>query len=606
MFRKRARRLSKDDAKPPALDGQLKAWCLKHRTRVEGKVRKFLVPQWSAIYEDTSDWKMIVAGRQVFKSTYFCDALAHSATTNPGSTSAYVTFEDPSLATFADKLRKGTFSDNPRLLQHVIGSTIGSANRIAFKNRSLIYLQTGVGKFRHVEGKSPNLLILDEAQYLPLEHFAKLRESMATTQGRLMIGGVGGEQGSQYHMQWQTTDQRKWIFKKEDWRSGLEFGNEGLKVDEYLLDQLAGEWVPRMPENSRRGYWLPQTHFAHIPLTINDAKEKYRVNPEYSIEHKLGNYARTDYMRDVMGQFYEGIKRPLTPAMVLACMRPYSYLSLMTGPEVVELKATHGRNVVVSLGVDFGSGRTGASKTVAAILVKWVARPDQKFNTPRYLLAEISDDAPIDDDEKALWLANMIRGYGVDSAVGDLGYGEHIIRKVQKGGFTSSGEPWKGVGERYLKGCRTTQNPVGVILDKKSVIDEEGRRPPFILIDKTHTIQNFVDFIKRHLVHPYYADTEWAPGEFHTNNSILRWARSQLIIPYAMPRKVDWLSGEFTGIERKDLDDNDTRKPDRRQSTRLEFNHPPDAVMAIAYALVASEKFDPDAYRIIPVNRRFY
>ncbi len=606
MFRKKTKKFSEDDAKLPVLDSYLPGWCTKYRTRVEGTLRKFLLPMWLGICEDPSDFKMIIAGRQVFKSTYFCDLLAHIATTNAGSISTYVTFEDNSLATFSDKFRKGTISNNPILKQFVIGSTLGSKNRIAFKNGSLVYLETGVGAFKHVEGKSPDLLILDEAQYLPLENYAKLREAMATTQGSLIIGGVGGEQGSPYHMLWQTTDRREWRFKNEGWRNRLEFDKNGMVEGEYLIDVLAGEWVARVPENSRHGYWLPQSLFAHIPLTKLDAGEKYRKNSDFSLEVKQANFPRITYLQHVMGQFYEGVKRPLTPAMVLACMKPYSDLDLMTGADVLALKATHGRDIVVSLGVDFGSGRTGASKTVAAILVKWLARPDQKFNTPRFLLANIFEDAPTDDDEKAFWLASLIRDYGVDFAVGDLGYGEHIIRKVQKGGFTVTGEPWKGVGERYLKGCWTRQNPIGVRLDKESVIDREGRRPSHITIDKTNSIQTFIDLVKRQMVHPYYTDTEWAQGEVRINNSNLKYARSQLIIPYSVERKVDWLLQEFTSIERNDLEDDDMRKPDRRQSTRLEFNHPPDAVMAVVYAVIASDKFDPDAYKIIPVNRKFY
>ena len=66
--------------------------------------------------------------------------------------------------------------------------------------------------------------------------------------------------------------------------------------------------------------------------------------------------------------------------------------------------------------------------------------------------------------------------------------------------------------------------------------------------------------------------------------------RTKLMIP-SNPEKeyeTDWLIPELTSITRKTI-----KTIDSRQNTKLEFNHPPDAAMAIIYALTGFE-YEPD------------
>lgn len=588
---------------------QLADWSTKVRRKVEGKNRAFLLPMWKKIYEDYIGFQMIVGGRQIFKSTAFGDMLGHLGTSKRGSTGIYVTHDDLSLMAFSyDKFRQSVLEDNPIIGQFVRGKTYGQVHRIAYKLGSKTYLVTDEGGFKHVEGKSPDLLILDEGQKLEFEHWVKMRESMATTQGRVIIGGIGGEEGSQYHSFWKSTNQCKWVPKYETWREKLEHDNQGLVWGEYMLDYLDGEWVPQAPENyQRHGYWLPQTIFPHIPLTIFDAQEKYHTDIEYSIEWKQNNYPQTDYLNHVMGQFYEGTKRPLTEEIVRACMRPYSYLDLLTGYEVRELKATFGHDITVYMGVDYGSGNTGASKTVCSIWIKWKARPEIGLALDRWQLAAIRDTWPNDDDFKAYEIWKMAVEYDIDFGVGDMGYGEHINKKLRYGSINPENPQARYEGlKRKFKGCWTRRDPVQVISDEKKEQDESGTKEPHITIDKSSSILLFIDFIKRQTRHPRpeVAMSLWNDGEVHTNNSEFRWNRSQVIIPYSNPRKVDWLVKEFTRIERKDIEEEDISKPDKRQIARIEFNHPPDAVMSTIYNFVADANFDSDPFKILGVRQR--
>ena len=607
MLRRFAELPSEQKRYPDWSGESLYTWALKYRKMVEGRIRPFILPLWREIYLDNNPWQMIVGGRQIFKSTYFGDDLAYVATTKKGSTGVYVTYNDESLGAFStDKFRHGVIDVNPEIKEFVIGSTLGQVGRVGYKNMAKTYLVTDEGKFHHVEGKSPDEMIIDEGQYIDFQHWVKMREAMATTQGNIKIGGIGGEEGSVYYQLWRSTNQCHWRPKYENWRDKLVFDNHGLVYGEYMLDYLDGEWYPTHPENKRVGRWMPQTIFPHIPYSELDALEKYKHGTtEFSIEYKEREYPETDFLNHVMGQFYVGTKRPITEDMVKACMAPYKDLRYLTPIEVAQLKTEMGENMSVFMGVDFGSGNTGRSQTVAAIILKFHARPEKGFIIPRYYVAYISKDFPMDDDDKAEALARLANAYQIDMGVGDLGYGEHIVKKIIQGGRSlSTGIPYNGVTARHFKGCWTRQDPVQVLKYSKEERDETGRKASHYTIDKTHSIQNFIDLIKRYANHPYRRSEYWEPGEVHLNNQEFRWARSQLIIPYSTQRQADWLVKEFTSIARQDIKEDEIAEEDRRQRARKEFNHPPDTVMSIIYAMVADEKYDSNPYQIMGVKKR--
>src|SRR5579863_3758410 len=68
----------------PQVPTDILQWIDKARPTVEGRERSFLLfPFWEEIYKDDSPSKMIMGGRQVFKSTYITDILAFEATSRP-------------------------------------------------------------------------------------------------------------------------------------------------------------------------------------------------------------------------------------------------------------------------------------------------------------------------------------------------------------------------------------------------------------------------------------------------------------------------------------------------------------------------------------------
>lgn len=556
----------------PQLPKNCLEWIQKARPIVDSRPRDFIAaPFWEDIYNDNHSIKMIVGGRQIYKSTYITDVLACEATSAAGVQVCYVTFDEISRTAFSrQKLQIGTFNQNPVLSQFP-RHKLGNVGEISLKNGSTIYCTTDNYEYRHVEGKSLNHCMLDEAQYQDVQFVPKVVQTMMATKGKLSILGIGGESGSTYEELWNKTDQREWEYEDPYWREKLQFGQradgtQGLIIDPYLNQVLRGRWVPQKPENwMYHGYHIPQTIFPTIPLTISDAVTKYGIHPIYSIEHQQKNNPDSVFKTHTMGQFYKAARRPITTEMVLACMTPYKYLGLMSPEEIAEWKDVMQDRIKISMGVDFGSG--SPSNTVISIIIHWK-------ESDRLHLAYIDKRPQENQLDQAEYINKIFKEARCDVGVGDLGYGANQIKLIQDGGANRlTGQLYSGVGSSVFRGCRTYSDETKPMQIHTDAVDEHGQESGRITIDKTTSIQEFVDTIETYKAHP--------KRQYDTN-----WKRPRLMIPYLTEREYDteWLIKDFTALTRKDLDKIDITDP--RQRARKEFNHPKDSVMSVIYALV--------------------
>ena len=144
------------------------------------------------------------------------------------------------------------------------------------------------------------MCILDEAQYQDIEFFGKIHQTMMATKGKTKIFGIGGEGGSPYEKLWKETDQREWFYDDPDWREKLRFDKGGLIVDEYLKGILCGKWIAQNSSEHFHGYHIPQTIFSTIPLTEQDAIEKYKISPRFSIEYQKRTLSQSLFRSHVM------------------------------------------------------------------------------------------------------------------------------------------------------------------------------------------------------------------------------------------------------------------------------------------------------------------
>ena len=570
----------------PKLSTNTLRWIEQARPMVGGFYRDFrLEPFWIDVYEDNHSDILISNGRQTFKSTFGCDIIACAVTSQENVEATYVGDRaDRVNAWSKQRMRKDTFLRNPVLAQFL---PHGHANvsEINLVNNSVAYARSDENEYNNVQGMTNVTMVFDECQFqdqLPFRSNAL--NSMTLTKGRAYWLGIGGEAGSEWHKMWTLSDQRQWIYDDKFWRDKLTFDSKG-NIDndvDRLKSILAGRWVAQAPENHRyRGYNMPQTIFARIPLTIDDAILKYRTRPDNSIEYHQKYDPQSLYTAQIMGGFYKAVRRPITPEMVRACYIPY--LKLLSGWEVRELKIIYGNQIRIYMGVDFGSGPS-ASQTVISVIIHW-----RKSN--RYQLAWIDPRPQENQLDQARYIAELGHSYNVDYAVGDLGYGQLAVKLIQDGGRDSKDNKFNGLGRRKFSGCRTIGSEVKPTEQYTQDRDEHGTELGRIQIDKTTSIQGFVDMIERHIAHP-----------IRPNDESLK--VPQFMIPYANDYDVDFLLDDFCSITRKDLEQQqDIAVEDPRQRARKEFNHPPDSVMSIIYSLVALNNYDESRYSIRKARR---
>ena len=561
-------------------------WIKEARPLVEGRPRSFLVaPFWEHIYQDPQNNKFIIGGRQIFKSTYTTDILAQEATSQQNVQVCYVTFDDINKSGFSrQKLQIGTFEGNPILAQFPRFGR-GNVGEISLKNGSTIYITTDHNQYKHVEGKSLSHVMLDEAQYQDIQHFERVVMTMMQTHGKITVCGIGGEAGSPYEELWRRTDQREWIYDDPKWRDRLKFGvvdgKQQLLVGDYLKEILKGHWDVTSPATSHwHGYHLPQEIFPTIPLTMDSAINQYGIDPQFSIEYQRKHSSSSMYASHVVGEFYKAQRRPITVEMVEQCMKPYRYLKLLKPYEIAQIKEQYGNKVKVSMGVDFGSGNP--SQTVISIMIKWIITPTEENRnvSDRYQLAFI-DVRPAENQLDQAELINKIfKDANCDIGVGDLGYGAIQVKLIQDGGANrTTGKLFDGVSSSKFYGSRSIGDDTKPLLEFAKKVDEHGEVRESIRLDKTNSIQEFVDFLDEVSLHPV------TPLNENTQ-------RPKFMIPFHPDHEedVEFLIHDLTSLTRKDLDKMEKGDgTDPRQKARKEFNHPKDSLMSLIYALQAQK-----------------
>jgi len=582
-------------------------WIREIRPKAEGKKRVIMTP-WRDIYNDNFNNKFILGGRQIFKSTYTTDVLAHEATTKRNTQLVYVTYDDINKAGFSrQKLQIGTF-DGSDVLKKFLRNRLGNVGEISLKNNSTIYITTDHGQYHHVEGKSAAHIMLDEAQYQDMQYFDRIPLVMTITQGKVSVLGVGGESGSPYEQLWRDTDQRQWVFDNSEdyidsagvvfqgqgWRNDLIFGEIkdedtektkwGLIADDRLMGIMSGRWRANEPQKSRdwHGFHIPQTIIPHIPLSTADATnpKMYNIDKKYAIEAKRQKMSPHLFTSHVMGGFYHAERRPITREMIDNLFYGNEGLKIMDPWEIADIKDQFGKEVTITMGVDFGSGNP--SQTVISIMIEWILQPETltQDKISRYQLVHLEPRPAENQLDQAKYIAELFNECQCDIGVGDLGYGAIQVQQIQDGGTDRlTGHPFNGVGSSNFFGCRSIGDETKNVLQFNKKIDEHGEIREHLKIDKTTAIQEFIDLMGIMVDDPddrYNMDKRKHKLMFPAE-------------PYSK-QKIDFIYSDLTNLTRKDLTDKiDEDKPDGRQRARKQFNHPKDSLMAMIYSTKALE-----------------
>lgn len=534
---------------PPLPKDRLE-WEYYCRPKIKGFPNRLkYLPMLKAIVQDKHPFRMGVIARQWFKTTMIGSDLAYDATTHYDYDQVYLNFKEPNLKTFSEnKFRQDVFGTWP-LSKYIKSASgrLGSMERVVTNTRSVIDMMLPGPQWQNVQGKSPMKMKVDEAQDHDWEGFQNARDAQSDTFGDVDIWGVGGFTDTEYDNIWKTTDQREWIYKRREnfmkypnmsWRADLQFNDEGLIYDDYLLDVLDGEWVPQIPKNfSRHGYHLSQLQNPRIPLTMESAITDYKISPEFSIEWKRyhdPNFSLVLYRRNILAENVEGELKPITEKMMLVL---FDKNMSLTRAEDVDYEAGP-----VIVGIDWGGG----GKTIVWI---WQCI-DEKAPIFKLLWVKRMDTG--DTDEQWEMVKNLIDAYEPDFIGIDAGGASDRVQKTQK---------------RYTNRTRRVtyhpraEAPLPTI--KEEITQSLEMR---YVIDRTFSIDRVIDLIK----HPH------KDKDFVTN---------RIILPGKNQEELKWMVKQFVAIE------GEKAKLKSSGQTYIRYIHadsnPDDALQACNYALIA-------------------
>lgn len=522
-------------------------WEYHCRPEIKGEINRLkYLPMMLDIVKDTHPFQMYLLGRQWGKTTMIGTDLAYYGTINYDYDQTYVNFKNDNLRTFSEnKFRQDVFGTAP--LSHYISgvSKLGAMNRVVTKTRSIIDMLLPGKNWENLQGKSNRRMVIDEGNDIDWEGFQNARETQSDTFGDLVIAGIGGFVDSQYHNIWKSTNQMEYIFDDGDiyegydnmsWRNSLQFDEKGLIYDDYMLQVLSGKWVSQKPENTaRHGYHLTQLQNPRIPLTIQDAIQKYKISPEFSIEWKLQDpdYTQIEYRRNVLAEFVEGELKPITERDMRLLFD--DTISLTTSENV-----NYDAGPVI-IGIDWGGG----GKTILWI---WQCI-DETALIFKLLWVEKIDTS----DTDAQWeiVKNLCDAYEPDFISIDAGGASDRVQKTQK-----------RYGNRTRRITYTVRPEAPLPTLKEEIAQSLEMR---YVIDRTFSINRIIDLIK----HP------------HTKNGN---TTNRIILPGADYEKVKWIIPQFVAIE------GEYSKLKSTGQTYIKYTHPDskpdDALQACNYAFI--------------------
>jgi len=534
---------------PPLPKDRLE-WEYYCRPKIKGFPNRLkYLPMLKAIVQDKHPFRMGVIARQWFKTTMIGSDLAYDATTHYDYDQVYLNFKEPNLKTFSEnKFRQDVFGTWP-LSKYIKSASgrLGSMERVVTNTRSVIDMMLPGPQWQNIQGKSPMKMKVDEAQDHDWDGFQNARDAQSDTFGDVDIWGVGGFTDTEYDNIWKTTDQREWVYKRSEnfmkhpdmsWRADLQFNDEGIIYDEYMLDVLDGEYVPQRPKNySRHGYHLSQLQNPRIPLTMESAITDYKTSPEFSIQWKRyhdPNFNSILYRRNILAENVQGELKPITEKMMIAL---FDKNMSLTKADDVDYEAGS-----VIVGIDWGGG----GKTIVWI---WQCI-DEKAPIFKLLWVEKVDTG--DTEEQWEICKNLIDVYEPDFIGVDIGGASDRVQKIVKR---------YGNRSRRIFYLERPEAPLPTIKEEiKQSLEFRYN------IDRSFSIDRVIHLIK----HPH------KDKDFVSN---------RIILPGKDQEKLKWLVKQFVAIE------GEKARVKSSGQTYIKYIHadsrPDDALQACNYALIA-------------------
>ena len=251
------------------------------------------------VCRDISRQVSIVKGRQTGITTWIIAKIIHTALINPKTVSLYCT----DTYDHATKFSQDRLDPILELMGMARHHTEKKISRAVFPNGSILYVISGYSNFKQARSIPADFVYLDEAQHLPIDTLANIKEAMAQSpHKRLVVCGTGDWEGSPWHRFYSNTNCQEWTDGK--WQA-LSDGLPGYHISQELMPNITAQDL----EDKRRDY-SPATYTmevlgdwatgAKIPLPYSLVIQSYtdalHVLPPSQIDRDKGKlYAAIDW-----------------------------------------------------------------------------------------------------------------------------------------------------------------------------------------------------------------------------------------------------------------------------------------------------------------------
>lgn len=270
------------------------------------------------VYREKSPRVILVKGRQMGMTEFAVNMIIYECLKNPGNY-VYASSTLPKVSRFSKDRLRLQIERSPLLLPYLKDRDV---HRITFGD-SIIYLYSAYENMDALRGiNAAKGIFLDEFQDLHAEALAIAEEMAATIpDARMWLMGTPKEAGTKFEEDWNFSDKKEWNKETKTWEK-TRFETPQLFTGYHISQELA------------------------LGTFITEAK----------IEEKKLKYSKQQYMNEVLGQFYTGLGRPITPHLMRGLFDP-----------LLPMKAYTSNDMILA-GVDWGVGNK-------ANTVFWAIKP---------------------------------------------------------------------------------------------------------------------------------------------------------------------------------------------------------------------------------------
>lgn len=271
-------------------------------------------------YDDCAKEVVLLAGRQVAKSTTLCNTMIAEMGCIPYFQCLYVSPTNTQTRKFSNQRFAPTVKHSPLLQEYFIdASATQNVFEKSFTNGSLINFSHAFMDADTIRGISADRVCIDEVQDILWDTVPVIKETRTASKYKwTMYSGTPKTFDNTIQNLWKHTTQCEWVIRCPGCRHINIPGMGNIGKSGYIcskcekpLDVLTGEWVALMGGAARLGFRIPQIIMPD--MSWEDLRDKIDGG-EYS-EGKIRN--------EILGEPFDFGVKPITMTELIACCRDY-------------------------------------------------------------------------------------------------------------------------------------------------------------------------------------------------------------------------------------------------------------------------------------------